>query len=210
MTRVSASVLSVRREELRETAEALEKAGVNEIHFDFMDGRFVGSITGGVELLEEYAKHVRIPTSVHLMAFNPEKLIAQFEKAGAKEIIVHYEAFNNAKALEDCLNKISASVKKGVAINPNTPVSAVARLAGKINSLIVMSVFPGKGGQTFMESALDKIREAKALGFRNVIVDGGVTDAQAKKLREAGAHTLVSGSYLVNNLHADTVKKLKS
>jgi ribulose-phosphate 3-epimerase len=203
-------VLSVRREELRETAKALEEAGVNEIHFDFMDGRFVGSITGGAELLEEYVKHVRIPTSVHLMAVNPEKLIAQFEKAGAKEIIVHYEAFNNTKTLEECLNKISASVKKGVAINPNTPVGAVARLAGKIDSLIVMSVFPGKGGQEFMESALDKIREAKALGFKNIIVDGGVTDAQAKKLRDAGAHTLVSGSYLIKNLHAGTVKKLKS
>ncbi len=148
-------------------AKALEKAGVNEVHFDYMDGCFVENKTGGVELIKEYVEHARIPTSAHLMAFKPEKLIKKFEKAGVKEITVRHEAFLNNNALEDCLKRIS--VKKGVAINPNAPVTAVAHLANKMDS--IMSVFPGKGGQEFMESALDKIREAKRAGFKHIIAD---------------------------------------
>lgn len=195
MTRVSASVLSVKPKELRQTALKLEKAGIDEIHFDFMDGEFVPAKTSGHELAAQIKTH--IPVSAHLMARRPHELIKPFEDAGATEIIIHYEPFGNLKELQKCLAQIR--VKKGISINPGTPVSKIAGLAGKVDSLLIMSVHPGKGGREFIEATLPKIREAKKAGFKNVIVDGGVNDTNAKRIREAGADTLVSGTYLLKD-----------
>ncbi len=169
------------------------EAYVDRIHFDVMDGHFVPNISFGAPVLK-WLK-TELPIDAHLMIENPENYIEDFAKAGADLIIVHSEACED---LESILKKIKdLGVKTGVSIKPKTPVSDIQNNLSLIDQVLIMTVEPGFGGQSFMEDMLPKIKELKDLNYQgDVAIDGGVKDKTGKLCREAGADILIAGSYI--------------
>ena len=167
-------------------------------HLDIMDGTFVPNISFGFPVVEAIARKARKPMDVHLMIVHPEKYVERFAKAGAAMISFHYEA-----ALEDTDRVIelirSLGVKPGIVINPDCPVEKIFPYLGKVDYVLLMSVFAGFGGQSFIEETYDRIRAVKAEIVRQgspalIEVDGGVSPANAGKLAEAGVDIAVAGS----------------
>ncbi len=169
------------------------EAHSDRIHFDVMDGHFVPNISFGAPVLK-WLK-TELPIDAHLMIENPENYIEDFAKAGADLIIVHSEACED---LESILKKIKdLGVKTGVSIKPKTPVSDIQNNLSLIDQVLIMTVEPGFGGQSFMEDMLPKIKELKDLNYQgDVAIDGGVKDKTGKLCREAGADILIAGSYI--------------
>ena len=169
------------------------EAYVDRIHFDVMDGHFVPNISFGAPVLK-WLK-TELPIDAHLMIENPENYIEDFAKAGADLIIVHSEVCED---LESILKKIKdLGVKTGVSIKPKTPVSDIQNNLSLIDQVLIMTVEPGFGGQSFMEDMLPKIKELKDLNYQgDVAIDGGVKDKTGKLCREAGADILIAGSYI--------------
>jgi len=189
------SILSADFGRLAEEVRAVEDAGADWIHVDVMDGRFVPNLTIGPPVVAALRRVTRLPLDVHLMIVEPEKLVPDFAEAGADLITVHAEA---ATHLHRVLQQIRGLGKKaGVALNPATPVDAIRWVLDEIDLVLVMSVNPGFGGQTFVEAVLPKIREVRALlGDRDVRleVDGGVKAENAAEVIRSGADVLVAGS----------------
>jgi ribulose-phosphate 3-epimerase len=193
--RIAPSILSADFSRLGEEVKAVEKAGADWIHLDVMDGHFVPNISMGPLVVSAVRKITRLPLDVHLMIAPADPYLSAFAKAGADIITVHAEA---GPHLHRSLQAIRAEGKKaGVAINPATPVSAVAHVIDSIDLLLVMSVNPGFGGQTFIHDALDKLQVARALvGERpiEIEVDGGINDETAARVARSGATILVAGN----------------
>jgi ribulose-phosphate 3-epimerase len=193
--RIAPSILSADFSRLGAEVEAVDKAGGDWIHIDVMDGHFVPNITMGPLVVSAVRKVTGKPLDVHLMIAPADPFIAAFAKAGADGITVHAEA---GPHLHRSLQAIRAEGKKaGVAINPATPISAIAHVIDSIDLLLIMSVNPGFGAQTFIHDSLDKLRQASALiGERpiDLEVDGGVTPDTAGKVIAAGANVLVAGN----------------
>jgi ribulose-phosphate 3-epimerase len=193
--RIAPSILSADFARLGEEIAAIEAAGADYIHVDVMDGHFVPNISFGPLVMASVRKFTALPFDVHLMIAPVDPYVAAFAKAGADIITVHAEA---GPHLHRTLQAIRAEGKKaGVALNPATPVSALEHVIGDIDLLLIMSVNPGFGGQSFIPEALNKLRQAKALiGSRDIDleVDGGVTADNARAIAEAGANVLVAGS----------------
>jgi ribulose-phosphate 3-epimerase len=193
--RIAPSILSADFARLGEEIAAIEAAGADYIHVDVMDGHFVPNISFGPLVMASVRKFTALPFDVHLMIAPVDPYVAAFAKAGADIITVHAEA---GPHLHRTLQAIRAEGKKaGVALNPATPVSALEHVIGDIDLLLVMSVNPGFGGQSFIPEALVKLAQAKALiGNRDIDleVDGGVTADNARAIAEAGANVLVAGS----------------
>lgn len=168
------------------------------IHLDIMDGTFVPNISFGFPVVEAVAKEARRPMDVHLMIVHPEKYVERFAKAGASMISFHYEAVKDqSDAVIDLIHGFN--VKAGIVINPDCPVESIFPYLGKVDFVLLMSVFAGFGGQKFIEGTYDRIRavrkELRRIGSEALIeVDGGVTTANAGKLAKAGAGILVAGS----------------
>ena len=175
----------------KEIAEV--EAHVDRIHFDVMDGHFVPNISFGAPVLK-WLK-TKLPIDAHLMIENPENYIEDFAKAGADLIIVHSEACSD---LELILKKIKdLGVETGVSIKPKTPVSEIKNNLSLIDQVLIMTVEPGFGGQSFMEDMLPKIKELKDLNYEgDIAIDGGVNGETGKLCREAGAGILIAGSYI--------------
>ena len=196
--KVAPSILSADFSEMGATVERLEKQGADWIHCDVMDGTFVPNITFGHHMVRDVRKHTDLPLDVHLMIVQPERHIENFAQAGADFITVHHEACGNN--LKNVLRQIRAfGVKCGAVINPDTPLSAVYNVLEEIDLLLVMSVFPGFGGQKFMEGQLETVRQVRAIIDRynpacELEVDGGVAPDTAPLVIEAGANVLVAGS----------------
>lgn len=192
------SILSADFAEMGQTVERLERAGSDLIHCDVMDGTFVPNITFGHHMVRDIKKHTALPLDVHLMIVNPEKHIENFVKAGADIVTVHWEACRDN--LSAVLRQIrSLGVKCGAVINPDTPLSAVYGVLDEIDMLLIMSVFPGYGGQKFIPSVLEKVREARALFERDnlpadIEIDGGVNLENCGEIIEAGVNILVAGN----------------
>ena len=167
-------------------------------HLDIMDGSFVPNISFGFPVVEAIAREARKPMDVHLMIVHPEKYVERFAKAGAAMISFHYEAAQDeSDAVIDLIH--SFNVKAGIVINPDCPVEAIFPYLGKVDYVLLMSVFAGFGGQRFIEATYDRIRAVKAelvrIGSPALVeVDGGVSPANAAALREAGVDILVAGS----------------
>ncbi|NNB90361.1 ribulose-phosphate 3-epimerase [Corallococcus exiguus] len=198
--RISPSLLSCDFSRLGEEVRAIEAAGADWIHVDVMDGRFVPNLTLGPVIVEAIKRVATKPLDVHLMIVEPEKYVDAFVKAGADVLTVHQEA---SPHLHRTLQSIrQAGAKPAVVLNPGTSLSAIEEVLGDVDMVLLMSVNPGFGGQSFIESTVDKVRRLRAMldarGLKDVDieVDGGINAQTAKRVVDAGATVLVAGSYV--------------
>ncbi len=193
--KIAPSILSADFARLGEEVRALTAAGADYVHVDVMDGHFVPNLTFGAPVMKALRKHSPLPFDVHLMIEPVDHLIPAFAEAGADIVTVHAEA---TRHLDRSLQLIRSLGKKaGVSLNPATPESAIAYVLDAVDLILVMSVNPGFGGQSFIPSQAEKIANIKRMiGSRaiEIEVDGGVTPATAKICAAAGADVLVAGS----------------
>ncbi|MDR4946339.1 ribulose-phosphate 3-epimerase [Neobacillus cucumis] len=201
MVKIAPSILSADFSKLGEEIIAVEKAGADYIHIDVMDGHFVPNITIGPLVVEAIRPITKLPLDVHLMIENPDHYLEAFVKAGADYITVHVEA---CRHLHRTIQSIkSFGVKAGVVLNPATPVESIQHIIGDIDMVLLMSVNPGFGGQTFIPEVLPKIKKVKEMAEQKGIqieieIDGGVNPETARQCIEAGATVLVAGSAVYN------------
>ncbi len=197
MKKIAPSILSADFGRLAEEIAAVEKAGADWIHIDVMDGHFVPNITIGPSVVASLRKVTRLPFDVHLMIENPERYVETFAKAGSDFITVHVEACSHLHRVVTMIR--GAGARAGVSLNPATPLAQVEPILPDIDLLLIMSVNPGFGGQSFIGNVLPKIRRAaelvKAIAPKVLLeVDGGITLENARSVAGAGAEILVAGA----------------
>ena len=213
--KIAPSILSADFSKMGEEVQSLELAGADLVHCDVMDGVFVNNITFGIKMVEDIRKKTSLPLDCHLMIVHPEKYVERFAKAGADIITVHYEACqDNLKEVLELIK--STGVKCGAVINPDTPVEKIKDVILLCDMVLVMSVFPGFGGQKFIPSALDKLREIRAIidaSGRDIDlqIDGGVTAENVEEIKAAGANVIVAGSAVFKaENRAEMIARLKA
>jgi ribulose-phosphate 3-epimerase len=195
--KIAPSILSADFAALGEAVAAAERGGADLIHVDVMDGHFVPNLSMGPPVVVALNRVATVPLDVHLMIEDPDRYVEAFVSAGASMISVHVEVLPHLHRTIQLIKSLGA--KAGVALNPSTPVGALAEIAGDVDHVLVMSVNPGFGGQTFIPRSESKIRAVRALldreGSRAPIeVDGGVDLSNAARIVEAGASILVAGN----------------
>ncbi|MFN7130776.1 MAG: ribulose-phosphate 3-epimerase [Myxococcales bacterium] len=194
---IAPSILSADFGRLAEEVRAIETAGADLVHVDVMDGRFVPNLTIGPVVVEAVKKATRLPLDVHLMIVEPERYVDDFVKAGASRLTVHVEA---SPHLHRTLQQIrKAGAMPAVSLNPSTPISAVEEVLPDVGMILVMSVNPGFGGQSFIPQSVDKIRRLRRLidvrGLDvDIEVDGGIKGSNIGEVARAGANVFVAGS----------------
>jgi ribulose-phosphate 3-epimerase len=197
--RIAPSILAADFGQLGDEVARAEAAGADLIHVDVMDGHFVPNLTVGPAVVEALRRRTRLPLDVHLMVEAPDRYLEAFVEAGAAMISVHVEVLPHLHRTIGRLRELGVS--PGVAINPSTPVGALAEIAGELDHVLVMSVNPGFTGQTFISRSIPKVRAVRTLlaeaGSNAAIeVDGGVDRTNAAALVAAGASILVAGAAL--------------
>jgi len=202
MVKIAPSILSADFSKLGEEIKAVEQAGADWIHIDVMDGNFVPNITIGPVVVESIRKITDLPLDVHLMIADADKYIKDFADAGADILTVHVEACLH---LHRTIHHIKEQdVRAGVALNPSTPLSSLEEVLHEIDIVLLMSVNPGFGGQTFISSLLDKTMNLKEIMGHyehefDLEVDGGIKVENAGEIKEVGANVLVAGSAIFNS-----------
>ena len=214
MPLIAPSLLSADFSKLGKAAALLDRSDADWFHLDVMDGRFVPNITFGMPVIKAIRPLSDKPFDVHLMIAEPEHYIEDFKKAGADILSIHLEAsthlHRSLQAIRQC------GMKSGVALNPHSPVESIEHVLAETDLVCLMSVNPGFGGQKFIESTYEKVRRLKAMimaqGTNTLIeIDGGVSDANAQLLKEAGADVLVAGSYVFGSADPEkTIAGLKA
>ncbi|MFM1912336.1 MAG: hypothetical protein RIR51_174 [Bacteroidota bacterium] len=210
---IAPSVLASDFLNLGRDIQMLNESSAEWIHIDVMDGRFVPNISFGMPVLEAINKATNKFLDVHLMIVEPEKYFSDFAKYGANLISFHYEAsVHHHRAIQEIK---SLGCKAGIVLNPSTPVSVLEDIIEDLDLVLLMSVNPGFGGQVFIENTYKKIKDlvklinSKGLENIRIEIDGGVNDKNSKKLIEAGADTLVAGSFVFKSENPiNTIEKL--
>lgn len=211
---IAPSVLAADFAMLGAEVQMLNESEADWIHIDIMDGRFVPNISFGLPVCQAIQRHAKKPMDVHLMIVEPENYLADFQRAGADSISVHYEACPHLHRTLQQIRELGCMA--GVAINPHTPVSLLADVLPEIDLVCLMSVNPGFGGQKFIEHTFRKTAELRNLieqkNTKTLIeIDGGVNQDNAPKLLEAGADILVAGSFVFRSeAPKETISALKA
>ena len=211
--KISPSILSADFSRLGEEINNLEKSGADMIHVDVMDGHFVPNLTIGPPVIKSLRKYTKIPFDVHLMISPVHKYIKDYADAGADIITFHPEA---TKDTLDTINYIKKLKKKvGVSLNPDSNIDLIRKNINEVNLILVMSVFPGFGGQEFMPEVLKKIEELKKIKTKNnfnfdIEVDGGINFNNSKNVIKAGADILVSGTTIFKENNGDIKKNIET
>ena len=213
MNILSPSILSADFTKLGEEIETIDNAGAEYIHVDVMDGMFVPSISYGMPVIKSIRKSTGKVFDVHLMISEPIRYIADFAASGADMITVHVEACSDVVATIEKIREYK--LKVGITLNPDTPVSAIKPYLNRVDMVLIMSVNPGFGGQKFITSSVDKIKEVKRLRDElnlsyDIEVDGGINIDNLETVLEAGANVIVAGSAIFRGDAAENVKKFKS
>jgi ribulose-phosphate 3-epimerase len=195
---IAPSLLASDFSNVQATLKQLSSQGVTWLHLDVMDGVFVDTITFGPQFIKQLRPHTNMFLDTHLMITNPEKHIKAFADAGSDLITFHVEATTNPKACIDLIHQLGKQA--GISIKPNTPVSAITPYLPDVDLVLIMSVEPGKGGQAFLPSALEKLAQLQG-GDYQLQVDGGINQETASACIKAGATNLVVGTYLFQDLN---------
>ena len=208
---ISPSILSADFSQLGNEIKRLELGGADMIHVDVMDNHFVPNLTIGPPVIKSLRKHTKLPFDVHLMIDPVHKYIKNFAEAGSDIITIHPEATKN---LEESINHIKSFKKKvGVSLNPDTKIDVIKNVLSQIDLVLIMSVYPGFGGQKFMPEVIEKITNLKKikddmkLNF-DIEVDGGVNFDNNQMIIEAGANILVSGTTIFKENNGDVKKNI--
>ena len=211
--KISQSILSADFSQLGNEIKRLEEAGADMIHVDVMDGHFVPNLTIGPPVIKRLRNCTKLPFDVHLMISPVHKYIEDFAKAGADIITIHPEATDNLNESINLIRKLNKKI--GVSLNPDTKLSVIENILDQIDLVLIMSVYPGFGGQKFMPEVIEKIKnlkkikEEKKLNF-DIEVDGGINFKNSKIVIEAGANILVSGTTIFKENNGNVKKNIDS
>jgi ribulose-phosphate 3-epimerase len=211
--KIAPSILSADFSRLKDEIQAVEAAGADWLHVDVMDGHFVPNITIGPVVVEWVRKVTAIPVDVHLMITDPDKYAPEFIKAGADWISIHPDTCADPNATLAKIRELGA--KPSIAVNPDVPLSKVEQCFGAVDMVLMMTVFPGFGGQAFIAEVLPKIAELRKLVDERklpilVEVDGGIKTDNIARVTQAGAQVIVSGSGIFKTPdYADTIRQMR-
>lgn len=199
---ISPSLLSADFSRLADELQVIEQSGADWVHLDVMDGNYVPNLTFGMPIIKSIRKHSQLPFDVHLMINQPERYIEEFKNAGADRLTFHVEACKHSHRYLTQIKELGMA--SGISLNPQTPLCFLEHLLEEIDQVLIMSVNPGFGGQSFIKTALNKIEDLRSMidkkGLDTIIqVDGGIGPENMQRIVSAGADVLVMGSAFFNS-----------
>ena len=211
--KISPSILSADFSQLGNEIKRLEKGGADLIHVDVMDGHFVPNLTIGPPVIKALRQYSALPFDVHLMISPVHKYIKDYAEAGADIITIHPEATENIESSVSLIKKLNKKI--GLSLNPDTSIEIINKFLSSIDLILIMSVYPGFGGQKFIPDILDKIKKLKTIKEKqnlnfDIEVDGGINFDNSKLIIEAGANILVSGTTIFKNNNGNIKKNIET